>query len=154
MPTQIIATAERSSAFAMPNGQALPRIGLPPLPRGAEVLPARSQPDDLRLMTVEIPVDPTMCWLDPSPTEDHDCRGAGDAFFDAHDVLALMVRSVSCRRNETCFSTRAMPRRHAWRCRTALPYPSIPASALQLSWQVQRRSQSVWLRGDLPSRSD
>ncbi len=57
-------------------------------------LPAELLPDDLRLLTIEIPDDVATHILDPSPTEDDDCRAAGDAFLDAGDALALMVRSV------------------------------------------------------------
>ena len=57
-------------------------------------LPAELLPDDLRLLTIEIPDDVAFHTLDPSPTEDDECRAAGDAFLDAGDALALMVASV------------------------------------------------------------
>lgn len=57
-------------------------------------LPAELLPHDLRLLTIEIPDDVATRRLDPSPTGDDACRAAGDAFLDAGDALALMVRSV------------------------------------------------------------
>jgi RES domain-containing protein len=57
-------------------------------------LPAELLPDDLRLLTIEIPDDVKTQILDPSPTEDDDCRVAGDAFLEGGKALALLVRSV------------------------------------------------------------
>ena len=57
-------------------------------------LPAELLPDDLRLLTIDIPDDVAMHLLDPSPTEDDDCRAAGDAFLDAGNALTLLVTSV------------------------------------------------------------
>lgn len=57
-------------------------------------LPAELLPDDLRLLTIEIPDDAASRRLKPAPTDDDACRVAGDAFLDAGDALALMVRSV------------------------------------------------------------
>lgn len=57
-------------------------------------LPAELLPDDLRLLTIEIPDDVAMHTLAPSPTGDDDCRAAGDAFLEAVNALALMVESV------------------------------------------------------------
>lgn len=57
-------------------------------------LPADLLPDDLRLLTIEIPDDPALHVLDPSPVDDDGCRAAGDAFLDAGDGLALLVASV------------------------------------------------------------
>jgi RES domain-containing protein len=57
-------------------------------------LPAELLPNDLRLLTIEIPDNVATRTLDPSPTEDVDCRAAGDAFLVRGDALALMVRSV------------------------------------------------------------
>lgn len=57
-------------------------------------LPAELLPDDLRLLTIDIPDDVAMHLLEPSPTGDDDCRAAGDAFLDAGNALALLVRSV------------------------------------------------------------
>lgn len=57
-------------------------------------LPVELLPDDLRLLTIEIPDDVATHTLDPSPTEDDECRAAGDAFLDAGEALALMVESV------------------------------------------------------------
>ena len=57
-------------------------------------LPADLLPGDLRLLTIEIPDDAPLRRLDPSPSEDALCLEAGDAFLDAGDALALLVRSV------------------------------------------------------------
>jgi RES domain-containing protein len=57
-------------------------------------LPAELLPDDLRLLTIEIPDGVAMHRLDPSPVDDDDCRAAGDAFLDRSDILGLMVASV------------------------------------------------------------
>lgn len=57
-------------------------------------LPAELLPDDLRLLTIDIPDNVAIRRLEPSPTEDDDCRAAGDAFLDAGNALALMVTSV------------------------------------------------------------
>jgi RES domain-containing protein len=57
-------------------------------------LPAELLPDDLRLLSIEIPDDVRIHRLDPSPTEDGACLMAGDDFLDAGDKLALMVRSM------------------------------------------------------------
>ncbi|WP_022684309.1 RES family NAD+ phosphorylase [Sphingobium bisphenolivorans] len=56
-------------------------------------LPAELLPDDLRLLTIELP-DEMVHRLDPSPTDEVSCLAAGDAFLDAGDKLALLVRSV------------------------------------------------------------
>ena len=57
-------------------------------------LPAELLPDDLRLLTVDIPDDVAKRALEPSPKEDDACRAAGDAFLDVGDALALLVTSV------------------------------------------------------------
>ena len=57
-------------------------------------LPVELLPDDLRLLSIEIPDDVAMHTLGPSPTEDDECRAAGDAFLNAGDALALTVGSV------------------------------------------------------------
>ncbi|MCU6453369.1 RES family NAD+ phosphorylase [Sphingomonas sp. A2-49] len=57
-------------------------------------LPAELLPDDLRMLTIEIPDDVAMHTLDPSPTGDDECRAAGDAFLDAGDAAAILVASV------------------------------------------------------------
>ena len=57
-------------------------------------LPAELLPDDLRLLTVDIPDDVAKRALEPSPTEDDACRAAGDAFLEAGDALVLLVTSV------------------------------------------------------------
>ncbi|WP_337848235.1 RES family NAD+ phosphorylase [Sphingomonas sp.] len=57
-------------------------------------LPAELLPDDLRLLTIEIPDDAPVSRLDPSPMDNEACLVAGDAFLDAGEALALMVRSV------------------------------------------------------------
>lgn len=57
-------------------------------------LPGELLPDDLRLLTIEIPDDAPVRRLDPSPIDNDACLAAGDAFLDAGDALALLVRSV------------------------------------------------------------
>ncbi len=57
-------------------------------------LPAELLPDDLQLLTIEIPDDVAMHTLDPSPIEDDDCRAADDTFLDEGGALALLVASV------------------------------------------------------------
>jgi RES domain-containing protein len=57
-------------------------------------LPAELLPDDLQLLTIEIPDGVATYRLDPSPIDGDDCRMAGDAFLAAGDALALLVRSV------------------------------------------------------------
>ena len=57
-------------------------------------LPAELLPDDLRLLTIELPDDAPIRRLDPSPIEDVACLAAGDGFLDAGDMLAMLVRSV------------------------------------------------------------
>jgi RES domain-containing protein len=57
-------------------------------------LPADLLPDDLRLLTIEIPDDAPLRVLDGDAADDTDCIAQGDAFLDAGDALALRVRSV------------------------------------------------------------
>ena len=57
-------------------------------------LPAELLPDDLRLLTIEIPDDVATHTLDPSSADDDECRAAGDAFLEAGDALALLVGSM------------------------------------------------------------
>ncbi len=57
-------------------------------------LPAELLPDDLTLLTIEIPDDTAIRRLEPMPANEDGCRAAGDGFLDAGDALALMVRSV------------------------------------------------------------
>ncbi|ODU68778.1 MAG: hypothetical protein ABT11_15140 [Novosphingobium sp. SCN 66-18] len=57
-------------------------------------LPSELLPDDYQLLTIAIPDDAAMRPLDPSPTRDDACQEAGDAFLEAGDALALIVRSV------------------------------------------------------------
>lgn len=57
-------------------------------------LPSELLPDDYQLLTIAIPDDAAMRRLDPSPTHDDACQEAGDAFLEAGDALALIVRSV------------------------------------------------------------
>lgn len=57
-------------------------------------LPAELLPDDLRLLTIEIPDDLPSLRADPSPADDAACLLAGDAFLDAGNVLTMLVRSV------------------------------------------------------------
>lgn len=57
-------------------------------------LPAELLPEDLRLLTIEIPDDVASHQLERVPADDDSCRAAGDAFLEAGDALTLMVRSV------------------------------------------------------------
>jgi len=57
-------------------------------------LPAELLPDDLRLLTIEIPDDAALVRADPSPVDDAACLLSGDAFLDAGDALTMLVRSV------------------------------------------------------------
>ena len=57
-------------------------------------LPSALLPDDLRLLTIELPDDAPMRRFDPGPVDDEACLAAGEAFLDSGDALALMVRSV------------------------------------------------------------
>jgi len=65
-------------------------------------LPSALLPDDLRLLTIELPDDAALRRLDPGlpdapadgPTDDGACLAAGEAFLDGGDALGLMVRSV------------------------------------------------------------
>ena len=57
-------------------------------------LPAELLPDDLRLLTVEVPDDAPLQRLDVDPADDAACVERGDAFLDAGDALSLRVRSV------------------------------------------------------------
>ena len=57
-------------------------------------LPAELLPDDLRLLTIELPDDAPVSQLDADPADDAACIAAGDAFLDAGDALGLRVRSV------------------------------------------------------------
>jgi RES domain-containing protein len=57
-------------------------------------LPAELLPDDLRLLTIEVPDDAPLQQLDVDPADDAACVAQGDAFLDAGNVLSLRVRSV------------------------------------------------------------
>lgn len=57
-------------------------------------LPAELLPDDLRLLTIEIPDDAPVRQLDADPADDAACIAEGDAFLAAREALALRVRSV------------------------------------------------------------
>lgn len=57
-------------------------------------LPAELLPNDLTLLTIDIPVDATIHRLEMTPASEDGCLAAGDGFLDAGDALALMVRSV------------------------------------------------------------
>lgn len=57
-------------------------------------LPAELLPDDLRLLTIEVPDDAPLQLLDVDPADDAACVAQGDAFLDAGNVLSLRVRSV------------------------------------------------------------
>jgi len=57
-------------------------------------LPAELLPNDLRLLTIEIPDDAPVHQLDTDPADDTACIAEGDAFLAAREALALRVRSV------------------------------------------------------------
>lgn len=57
-------------------------------------LPAELLPDNLRLLTIEVPDDAPQRQLDIVPLDDTSCLAQGDAFLDAGDALALRVKSV------------------------------------------------------------
>ncbi|MAM37372.1 MAG: RES family NAD+ phosphorylase [Pseudomonadota bacterium] len=57
-------------------------------------LPAELLPDDLRLLTIEIPDDAPSVRADPGSMDDAACLLFGDAFLDAGDALTMLVRSV------------------------------------------------------------
>ncbi len=57
-------------------------------------LPRELLPDDLRLLTIEIPKDAPIHRLEPSPTDQAECLVAGDTFLKASDALLMLVRSV------------------------------------------------------------
>lgn len=57
-------------------------------------LPAELLPDDLRLLTIEVPDDAAVARLDSVPPDDAGCVDAGDAFLKAGDTLVMLVRSV------------------------------------------------------------
>ena len=57
-------------------------------------LPAELLPDNLRLLTIEIPDDAPMRRLQDDPADDAACIAQGDAFLTANEELALSVRSV------------------------------------------------------------
>ncbi|MEW6626438.1 MAG: RES family NAD+ phosphorylase [Pseudomonadota bacterium] len=57
-------------------------------------LPAELLPDDLRLLTIEVPDSASVQRLDPSPTDDDACLEAGNAFLKGGAHLIMQVRSV------------------------------------------------------------
>jgi len=57
-------------------------------------LPAELLPDDLRLLTIEIPDVVAVQIVEADPADDAECVAAGDAFLDGGGALALRVRSV------------------------------------------------------------
>lgn len=57
-------------------------------------LPAELLPDDLRLLTIEVPDDALSYRLDADPADDAACLAQGDAFLGAGEALSLRVRSV------------------------------------------------------------
>lgn len=57
-------------------------------------LPAELLPDDLRLLTIEVPDDAATHRLDPAPLDDARCIEAGDAFLKSGAALMMLVRSV------------------------------------------------------------
>ena len=57
-------------------------------------LPAELIPDDMVLLTIEVPDDAEVRRLSEIPANEAACRAAGDAFLEAGDALALRVRSV------------------------------------------------------------
>lgn len=56
-------------------------------------LPAELLPDDMVLLTIDIPNDATLTQLGETPDADA-CRQVGDAFLDGGAALGLRVRSV------------------------------------------------------------
>lgn len=57
-------------------------------------LPSELLPDDLRLLTIEIPEDAPIHRLEPSPTDPAECLAIGDEFLIAGGALVMLVRSV------------------------------------------------------------
>lgn len=57
-------------------------------------LPAELIPDDMVLLTIDVPDDVALDQLEETPTGDDACRQVGDAFLDAGTALGLRVRSV------------------------------------------------------------
>ncbi len=57
-------------------------------------LPAELLPDDLRLLSIEVPDDAPSYQLDADPNDDAACLAQGDAFLVAGEALSLRVRSV------------------------------------------------------------
>lgn len=57
-------------------------------------LPAELLPDDLRLLTIEVPDDAAVARLDSVPPDDAGGVEAGDAFLKTGDALVMLVRSV------------------------------------------------------------
>lgn len=51
-------------------------------------------PDDMVLLTIEVPNDAALERVDRMPEHDDGCRQAGDAFLTAGAALGLLVRSV------------------------------------------------------------
>ncbi|GLI98019.1 RES family NAD+ phosphorylase [Sphingobium sp. BS19] len=57
-------------------------------------LPAELLPDDLRLLTIEVPDDIAPFRLDGAPRDDAGCIEAGDRFLASGEALVMLVRSV------------------------------------------------------------
>ncbi|WBQ19097.1 RES family NAD+ phosphorylase [Sphingobium yanoikuyae] len=57
-------------------------------------VPPELLPDDLRLLTIEVPDGASIQRLDPSPTDDDTCLEAGNLFLKTCKHLVMQVRSV------------------------------------------------------------
>lgn len=57
-------------------------------------LPAELLPDDLRMLTIEVPDDVALFRLESVPSDDASCIDAGDRFLTAGEALMMLVRSV------------------------------------------------------------
>jgi RES domain-containing protein len=57
-------------------------------------LPTELLPNDLRLLTIDIPDGAPVHRFEASGLDAADCLAAGDAFLDAGDALVMLVRSV------------------------------------------------------------
>lgn len=66
-------------------------------------------PDDLRLLTIELPDDAPFAELATCPTEDDACLAAGQAFLNDGAALGMMVRSVVVPQEQNILLN---PRRH------------------------------------------
>jgi RES domain-containing protein len=57
-------------------------------------LPAELLPDDLRMLTIEVPDDVALFRLESVPLDDAGCIEAGDRFLTGCEALMMLVRSV------------------------------------------------------------